>query len=185
MSANQTTDFWQTVLHNTVGNDSQWFWAMVQAVGVIVTLWFIVRQLKLQRLANVLSSLTALNTRWESKEMVDARKIICKAHLDGKDCGVKSTIAIAGFFEELGLYVEKSIIEEEIVWELYGEYTEHYWPILLQRMKEAQTWDESGYCFFKKLHKRCVKLSAKADPKTAERSQEDLKVFAESELKSK
>ena len=185
MNTNQTTNIWHTISHNTVGNDSQWFWAMVQAVGVIFTLWFIVRQLKLQRLGNVLTSLTALSTRWESEEMVQARKNVCKAHLDDKDCGIKSTIAIAGFFEEVGLYVQKSIIDADVVWELYGEYVEHYWPILLQRMKEAQTWDESGYRCFRELHQRCVRLSAKTDPKTEERSQEDLKVFAESELKLK
>jgi len=182
METNMTNRIRQIIFHNVVGHDSEWFWIMVQALAVTVTLIVISRQLKLQRKANVLSSLAALGTRWEHEEMVKCRKNICNAYNAKTDCGIKSTIAVAGFYEEIGLYVKNGMVDAATIWELYGEYIEHYWPILLDRVKEAKSWDKSGFRHFGELHKKCVKLSKKSDPSTAERSPSDLKVFAESEL---
>src|SRR5262249_49740185 len=95
------------ILHNLVGNDSQWFWAMAHFLDVAITLWCIWRQIHLQRMGNTLASLAQFESRWTSPEMLEARKAICKTFQDGRDCNVQSAERVACFFEEIGLYVKK------------------------------------------------------------------------------
>ena len=67
------------ILHNVIGNDSQWFWAMAQFFAVAITLGFIWRQIHLQRMGNTLASLAQFESRWTSPEMFEASQSHPKA----------------------------------------------------------------------------------------------------------
>jgi len=69
---------WLDVLRsNLVGPDSQWFWSMVEAFILAVTLTLIYRQVAAQRHSNMLQTLRDFEQRWFSPEMVKSRKYIC------------------------------------------------------------------------------------------------------------
>src|SRR5690349_16707861 len=93
------------IIHNLIGNDSQWFWAMAQFLAVAITLAFIARQIRLQRMSNSLAALAKFEERWTSKETLDARKALCTTFRSGTRCSVQAAEKLACFFEEIGLYV--------------------------------------------------------------------------------
>jgi len=55
------------------GSTSEWFWTMAQFLAVVLSLWFIYRQVKLQRLGNMVASLANLKARWHSPEIAKFR----------------------------------------------------------------------------------------------------------------
>ena len=170
------------ILHNVIGNDSQWFWAMAQFFAVAITLGFIWRQIHLQRMGNTLSSLAQFETRWTSPEMFAARKAICTAFRDETPYSVQSSERVACFFEEIGLYVSKKVFELDIVWELYSTYIEHYWPILQPRVLDLQKGDPTVYTSFQRLHTEIQKRSKKQGAPSNTFTRDQLLEFAAEEL---
>jgi hypothetical protein len=155
---------------------------MAQFFAVAITLWFIWRQIHLQRMGNTLASLAQFETRWTSPEMFEARKTICKAFQDKTNCSVQSAERVACFFEELGLYVKKKVFELDIVWELYSTYIEHYWPILKSRVEDMQKGDPTVYTSFQTLHKRIQQFSQTQGAPCGTFTREQLLEFAAEEL---
>lgn len=182
MSTNQPTSVWQVITHNTAGNDSAWFWTMVQAIGVILTLYLILRQIRLQRMANTLTTLADFQRRWEANEMSEARKAICKAYREQKPLPVQSAERVSCFFEELGLYRHKKVFDKYTVWELYSYYVEHYWPLLKPRIEDMRKEDKTVYTSFEALHRETKKVSKKRGAPTDAKPPEVLAEFIKEEL---
>jgi hypothetical protein len=155
---------------------------MAQFLAILISLAFIYRQIRLQRMGNSLTTLAQFETRWTSEEMVQARKTVCTTFRDNERIGVQSAERIASFFEEIGLYVQKKVFDLDLVWELYSTYIEHYWPILEPRMSELRRNDPTVYTNFHMLHKKVKKFSAKRGAPSDSFSREQLLKFAEEEL---
>jgi hypothetical protein len=170
------------ILHNVIGNDSQWFWAMAQFFAVAITLGFIWRQIHLQRMGNTLASLAQFESRWTSPEMFEARKAICTAFRDEAPCSVQSAERVACFFEEIGLYVSKKVFGLDIVWELYSTYVEHYWPMLQPRVLDLQKGDPTVYASFQRLHAEVQKFSKQQGAPFNTFTRDQLLEFAAEEL---
>lgn len=170
------------ILRNLHGNDSQWFWAMAQFVAVLITLMFICRQIRLQRMGNSLTTLAQFASRWSSQEMLEARTAVCRATCDNAPYSSQAAERISSFFEEIGLYVREDVFDLTIVWELYGAYVEHYWPLLRPRIADIQDRDATAYANFEGLHKQIKKLSKKRGAPSEPFSEEQLIEFAREEL---
>src|ERR1043165_4608515 len=84
--------FTQTVLHNLIGNDSQWFWTMAQALVVFISLWFIGKQIRLQGLNNSLGSLEAFRGEWQSEKNEIFRGKVCEYYLAARKQHYKNYI---------------------------------------------------------------------------------------------
>jgi hypothetical protein len=182
MNTNQIATIWQTIGHNTIGTDSQWFWSFAQFVTVLIGLVFIYHQLKLQRMANSLSSLAEFENSWKSQEMMAARQEICGNVCDPKGGGTQSAERISCFFETLGLYLSRKVFDRAIIWELYSYYVEHYWPILKPKITEMRKGDPTIYTAFEALHDKMRVFSEKRGAPSHEKSPEMLLEFAKSEL---
>jgi hypothetical protein len=185
-TTNQTCSILHTFKTYTVG-DPQTFWMMVQAVGVIITLWLIWRQIKLQGVGNSISSLTELESEWKSDKMAEARREICKCYKDGKDGGIQSAERIACFFETLGLYHERKMFDTVLIWELYSSYVENYWPILKPRIEKmrADDGDHSIYTHFEDFYDRMRVESKNHGAPTDVKTPEVLLAFSKWELERK
>jgi hypothetical protein len=182
MCINETACIWSVVHNNLVGPDSQWFWTMVAGLAAAIGLGFIYQQIRLQVLGTMMNTLATFNDRWKSAEMVTARKNICEHYLGGGVCSPDSAEKVAGFFEEMGLYTERKVLDSAIVWELYGQYVESYWAILLARIEELRKLDETAYRCFQRLNKRALSGDRKEGILPQNVSADQLRRFANSEI---
>jgi hypothetical protein len=87
------------------GQGSQWLWAMLQFVVVVVTLVAIYRQVRLQNGVYALQQIEMLQGRWESKRLALARlETLRHLHENGRadlDPVRMQMSVVANFFENL------------------------------------------------------------------------------------
>ncbi|HEY0018202.1 MAG TPA: hypothetical protein VGC13_17945 [Longimicrobium sp.] len=137
-----------------IGSQSEWFWAMAQAIIVALSLLFIGQQIRLQSHANVLTALAGIQHQWTSPELVYARGLTCAHWKDQGPFFENAEETVCTFFENLGLYVEKQVVSQEIAWELYSYYVEHYWAMLEREIRDIRKENEDPtlYCHFQRLN---------------------------------
>lgn len=141
-----------------IGPGSEWFWAMAQFFAVALSFAFIVRQIRLQSHANVLSSFQQFDDRWSSDALLQARAELGEKADSSFRFG-NAEEAVAMFFERLGLYLKMDVFKIEMVWELYSFYIEHYWAILGPHIEGLRQDDPSMYTQFEALRaavQRCT-----------------------------
>jgi hypothetical protein len=174
----------QSISQNVFGQGSSWFWTMAEFFVILVTLLYISRQVRYQRQANMLSTFTALDRRWKSSEMREARKHACKDYGSAERTISQPEDLVLGFFEELGLYLRRKVFDLPTVWEFYSYDVEHYWPILEPRIREFRTSskDDSWYSEFEYLNDEIVKYSKKKSCPTG-KTDAEIKKFIRGELK--
>jgi hypothetical protein len=138
------------------GPGSEWFWAMAQFIVIAVTLFFAAYQINLQRLLNTFSSIFALREQWKSEEMCYCRKVICENHNPSSFSIGANEGAVLGFFEEIGVYLERGVLGEKIIWDLYSYWIEHYWIIFEPSIQEYRrnTSDKTYFEHFESLYIR-------------------------------
>lgn len=156
---------------------------MVQAVAVIVSLIFIYRQVRIQRMANSLTTLKEFRERWDSRRLSDARAAVVSAY-SSRDKKIDHTEeSLLNFFEEMGLNVSRGIFDACSVWETYSYYLEHYWPILLPKVTEMRAAERDGSYFeqAEKLYSKCCAISKKRGAEAA-KTEEQLTRFITGEL---
>jgi hypothetical protein len=183
-TTNQTCPFLHTIKTYTIA-DPQCFWIMVQAVGIVITLLLIWKQMRLQSAANMLRALSDFSKEWWSTELMDARKEVCKSFRDKKSPGDLAAERVSGFFETLGLYYKRNIIDTHLAWGLYSYYVEHYWPILQPTIIEMRRADKTIFTDFENFHDTMKAVSKKKNAPADIKPEEVLMEFAKSELARK
>ena len=107
------------------GPGAERFWAMTEFLVVAGSLLFIARQIQLQRQANAITSLIALDSRWNSKKMHASRCAVC-ADQSVQSLDIDPHVGrILTFFEEMGLHLKRGLFDTWTVWEIYSYYVEH------------------------------------------------------------
>ena len=114
-----------------LGPGSEWFWAMAQFVLVAITLGGIYYQLRAQASANALQRMQFFVDQWESVAMSHDRMktALHLKHVAVVDEMAPSMLAIAGFFETLGLLERRGHISRSEVF-LLGRSVEMWWALL-------------------------------------------------------
>src|SRR5688572_9877878 len=99
---------------------TEWFWQMVQAIGVIFTLALIYTQIRVQTSSHVVQTLGAIHVRWTEKAMLRARLRVCEGYLakESEFDGVSEYIA--EYLEELGGYIMMKAVPAEVMWEAHS-----------------------------------------------------------------
>jgi hypothetical protein len=172
-----------TFLQGIFGPGSEWFWGMAQFLVIAVTLFFINSQIKLQRLANALSSLFALREQWKSDKMRYARKVICGNQDPSLKAIGANEGAVLGFFEEIGVYLYSGVFDKRIIWDLYSYWIEHYWLILnpyIQEYRKNES-DETLFERFESLYK-CMSSISQRRGSQVRKSDEQLRKFRKGEI---
>jgi hypothetical protein len=59
---------------------TEWFWAMGQFFAIIISLFLILRQIRIQTHANMLALFAQMEQRWNSEPLQIARREICSTH---------------------------------------------------------------------------------------------------------
>jgi hypothetical protein len=166
--------------------DSEWFWTMIQCVVVLITLLFILRQVKLQSDSHLVHSFAVFNDRWNSRMMLHARREICLKYKPGDGIVDGPLHHLCLFFEELGAFTSKKVLDPDIVWEIYSFEIEHYWKMASEGIKRFRK-EENDYTFFfhfEKLYLQTRKLGEKKRAPIHERTEKDIASFRRYELES-
>jgi len=174
------------------GSESAWFWTMVQALAVLITLSLILRQLsaqneqvKTQSYSNMISVISSLNDRWESAEFLRARIEFCRQYLNhDRDIRGRECLMLLHFFEELGIYYRHNVIDMDILWSIYCERVLGYWNLTEDKIREfrAQHKDPTFYEDFEYLRDEIVKHSNKRSVEVRNKTAKEIESFAHSQI---
>lgn len=105
-----------------------------------------------------------LRTMWNAREMLVARRTVCRLAESGRVGIGGAQSEILGFFEQLDLFLEHGEISLEYVWLTYGCYVDLYWWVLEEAIRHYQArFDDSSW------YAGMVALKRKMDRFTRER----------------
>jgi hypothetical protein len=172
------------ILTNVIGLESEWFWAMASFLAIAISLGLIYRQISLQRQANLLHVLGEMDKRWNSKEMLKARRQACEYFLSNELKINSAQGDVLGFFEDIGVYLERKVFDTEAVWDKYSYYIDYYWAMYQSHIKEfrTETNDNTWYEKFQRLHEKIERFSQKKGVSVSQKSKEDIEKFIRGEL---
>jgi hypothetical protein len=88
------------------------------------------------------------------------------------------------FFEEMGLYLKKGVLDSESIYEMYCFYIEHYWVFAEPRIKElrAERKDPTYFDKFELLMHAMKRHSRKRKVPIRDKADSDIRKFIEREL---
>jgi hypothetical protein len=107
-------------------------WAMVSALaasaGVIVALFFHIRNLANTRLSNSAKMVLDLVGNFDSSEMRSHRGRFAKALLEARNSiDLRKNAPVLEFFEELGYMTRRGVLDEGMVWNSFSWWFEPYY----------------------------------------------------------
>lgn len=157
---------------------------MAQFLAVSVTLTFIYRQIKLHRYSNMLNMISAIDARWNSADFIKHRQDICNRYNAGNLPINREEGEVLGFFEDLGVFLKKGVFDNDVVWDKYSYYIEHYWAMYDPHIKEFRTShnDDTWYNKFELLKNEMAKESKKNKLDNAAKTQAQITTFIGGEL---
>ncbi len=160
------------------------FWAMMQFLVVVISLFFIYRQIKLHRYSNMLNMISAIDGRWNSEDFLKHRQDICKKYKTGNSLIKREEGEVLGFFEDIGIYSRKKVFDSDIIWDKYSYFIEHYWQMYEPHIKEyrASHNDETWYEQFQYLYEEMKKISIKRNVNAVGKTQAQIKKFIQGEI---
>jgi hypothetical protein len=171
-------------LSKIFGHEGDWFWLMCQFLAVSITLIFILRQIRLQKDSHLVNSFTCLENRWNSIMMIQARRRTCERYRPGMTSITQPTAHVCYFFEELGVYCKRGILDKGIVWEIYSFDIEHYWIMVKNSILcfRRDLGDETFYNNFEFLYQEMLLMNRKQGAPLREKTSEDIASFIAYEL---
>lgn len=163
----------------------EWFWAMIQAVGVLMTLALIYRQMRLQTASHVVQTLGAIHHRWSEDAMLRARHTVCKRYIEGDVTFDSVSDYVGEFMEELGTYVKINAVPPDVMWDAQSWYVEHYYCMFkagIEQTRQANH-EDTLYQDFQDLFAILKNQSKRKGAPSVDRGPADLRLFAEDELR--
>ena len=168
---------------NLMGQESQWFWAMLQSLVLFISLIFVLAQLRRLAEANNISAFSSSNSNWNSGRFREYRSTTC-ANYDKHDKSLNFMEGqIAGFFEELAIYEQKKIISFDFIWNMYSYYITGYWTLLEPKVKDFRKryQDDSWYENFESLLIKVDKYTVDRGLRQEHKSDDEIAEFMEQE----
>lgn len=148
-----------------VGPGSEWFWAALQFVVVVVTLLAIYRQLRAQGAANAVQRMETLQGEWNSERMIHSRLVVAiwRKHdaaspnaASSPDFETQAALGwLCGFFENLSDLEEDGYLTWKEVVNNWGQSLIVYWVLLAPVVTELRSSATSNmFTGFERLARR-------------------------------
>lgn len=168
-----------------IGQGSEWFWALLQFAVVAATLLLIYRQIRVQTASHVVATLNGINARWNADAMLRARHACCSQWLAGHREFDPVADFLGEFMEELGTYFRLRALPVDILWGAQSWYIENYYSMLRDGMQQHRDEykDDTLHSEFQALFNAMSTYSKSQGASASEKSDDDLRKFAESEVK--
>jgi hypothetical protein len=149
-----------TLTFSIWGDGSSAFWTMMGFLALVFSFYFLIKQIKIQNSANMMSFINVTESKWRSDEFVEIRKKVCAKQTNRID---KEEETLLSFFEDLGILYKRRIVDIDIIWEKFSYYIENYWQILEPNIIEFQkeSNDSTWFQNFENLYSETIKYSAK------------------------
>lgn len=162
-----------------------WFWAAIQAGGLLITLVLILRQIRLQTSTHTVQTLEAIHQRWNEESMLRARYAVCDRYLKSEHSFDSIGQFITEYMEELGIYLKLQAITPDAMWDTYSWYIEHYYSMFKNDISKEriETKEQHLYESFESLFIQLKAISSKKGAPDANRTTEALRRFAEDEVR--
>lgn len=146
---------------------SQTFWMALGAIGTVLTLCFISKQVAGARNVNAYQFLRQEDERFHSPEMMRCRSNLARVLLTtpGKyDLMQPDADEICGYFEDLGLLLRKGIAPKYLTWTMFDRRILRYWQLLSPyiRNNREQERDDTIYSEFEYLWKKIARFEKNA-----------------------
>jgi len=172
------------MINQIFSQTGEWFWTMCQFLAVTITLLLILRQIRLQNDSHLVNAFALLESRWNSLMMLQARRMSCERYRPGITSIEQPIAHIGYFFEEIGIYCKRGILDKEVVWEIYSYHIEHYWVMAKNGVLSIRRSlrDETFYKNFEALYYEMSKVSKSKGAPTHEKTSEDIAEFIVYEL---
>lgn len=166
------------------GQGSEWFWAFLQTLILLISLLAIFRQLRLQHKANITAVLERLSTVWESQDMSQSRLVLLRAKQSQSFSINRKQEGVIKFLEELGIYVRTGIIPGALAWEFFSYEVERYWPVaepFIQKIREDSN-DSTYFSNAEWLYKRLSTMTRWRGGSVFSLTNETIEKFVNDEL---
>jgi len=114
------------------GPGSEWLWAMIQSVVLIVTLLAIYRQVRAQRAANELGQVQELMRAWHEETFLRSR-LAALTQIRESNVVLDLTpdmARVANFFDDLAIQQGLGRLSAHLVWEFFGREVQFWWLLL-------------------------------------------------------
>lgn len=162
-----------------------WFWAAIQAAGLLITLSLILRQIQLQTATHTVQTLEAIHQRWNEEPMLRARHTVCQRYLSNQHSFDSIGQFIAEYMEELGIYLKLKAISPDSMWDTYSWYIEHYYCMFRDEISRDRkdSKEEHLYENFEALFQQLKAISAVKGAPDADRKTGEIQKFARDEVK--
>lgn len=172
------------MINQIFSQEGEWFWTMCQFFAVTITLLLILRQIRLQNDSHLVNSFALLEDRWNSLMMLQARRLACDRFRPGITSIEQPVSHIGYFFEEIGVYCKRGILDKDIVWEIYSYHIEHYWIMakngILSFRRDVR--DDTFYKNFEYLYHEMCRIGQIKGAPNYEKTSEDIAGFIAYEL---
>lgn len=171
-------------LEEIFSQNGEWFWAMCQFLVVSITLLLILRQLRLQNDSHLTTAFASFESRWNSRMMLQARRLVCERYAPNATNVEQALAQVAYFFEELGVYCKRRILDEEVLWEIYSFQIENYWVMGKNGIScfRKEFGDQTFFRNYESLYFRMREINVKKGAPADERTSQDLADFIFHEL---
>lgn len=150
-----------------IGPGSEWFWSMLQFVIVVITLYAIYRQVRLQASSSAIEQVAALERDWSSEAMTRSRLAVLHSLRDGvdpKDVPGQAGGVIGNFWERIGYLVAAGHIDSGLVWEYFSNSIGTWWAWLTPFAEKSRRQFGVAVIFenFERLASKMAELDRKA-----------------------
>jgi len=109
--------------------------AFFTAVIALATIWLVRSTVRMMRVTVQADLLERLIARWDSSEMCNRRAVLARSLQEKRaNHGLgpipESRIeGVVDFFEEVGTYLTKKLIDQELTWEMFFDCATVYWIV--------------------------------------------------------
>jgi hypothetical protein len=93
---------------------------------------------------------------------------------------------VLGFFEDLGVFLNKGVFDVDVIWDKYSYYIEHYWAMYEPHIREFRISDndDTWYSKFEYLYQKMAKESKKNKLNNTAKTQAQIAKFIRCEAGS-
>ncbi len=141
-----------------VGPGSESLWLMGQFVVLAVTGIFVFRQLRAQRSAHRVQTMSELTEEWESERMVRHRLAAAMYAAEGHPGFAPALFTIGSFYERLGELARHGDILAEDLWEAWSWSIQLWWERYEVAIRDARASNPGLWRAWERLAERMAAL---------------------------
>ena len=118
-------------------------WGTVAAA--VIAIWAVIQENHRSRLALSIDIVLKLDERFNSREMMDARKKTAKSIESYHENTCKDEGGVLEFFGTIGILFRKGVLDKEVLWRMFFYWLHGYYSLLEKYTKREKEKDPSNF----------------------------------------